>query len=158
METPPQVDTTLYLLDRSGCILTQPCVIFCMNDESLMSQIYQEFLICGKSRDRVIKEGVATTAETVERLSPALTKPKGTTLAKGRCYCRLRATFGSMCSTERFFSFLTKTHFVRETFSQFFTHTFALSRSLISYYVGKTLKLNILPVDPGMFNYPSFSL
>jgi hypothetical protein len=49
-------------MDNPGCVLTHPIVN--------ISQIYQEFLICGKSGHGIIKEGTTTIAETVERLSP----------------------------------------------------------------------------------------
>lgn len=67
-------------------------------------------------------------------------------------------TIGFMCSTGKLSSFLTKSHFMIKTFYQFFIYTFSIPRSLINYYIGKYLKLNMLPVELGMLNYPSFSL
>lgn len=45
-----------------------------------------------------------------------------------------------------------------KTLHQRFIYTLSSPRSLISYYVGKYLKLNMLPVELNMLNYPSFSL
>lgn len=50
-----------------------------------------------------------------------------------------------------------KTHFVRKSFSAVL-RIYSFSNSLISYDVGKSLKLNMHAVVPGMLNYPSFGL